>query len=67
MRCALAARDGDQSDARRDASDLFVDLTELAIERAVHRVQNWCCAELAERSGDRAVWSLMTSNSLARS
>src|SRR5438093_12139157 len=53
MRSALAARDRDQPDARRDASDLFVDLTELTIERAVHRVQNWCCAELAQRSGDR--------------
>jgi len=54
MRSALAARDGDQPHARRDAGDLFVDLTELAIERAVHRVQNWCCTELAQRSGERA-------------
>jgi hypothetical protein len=54
MWSALVAREGDQPEARRDAGDLLVGVSELAVQRAVDRMQHRCYAEPFECSCERA-------------
>ena len=48
-RLALVERDRDEAEARTDLGDLRVDLAAFGVERAVHRVQDRCLDDPAER------------------